>query len=205
VIYEAVDERFSRRLSEDTLSCVREKYKLPKAFLLLNGGLKSRKNIGRMIHAFKLITQKIPHMHLVITGAKKWKSNQVRAEILRMNNVRLVGFVEEKDLSAIYQLSSLFVYPSLYEGFGLPILEAQASGCAVVCSNVTSLPEVARESVEYCDPYNVEDIARAIMKVLNDETYRKELIGRGYENIKRFDWDRSACEIIKVMRDVSGK
>ncbi|MFC1809281.1 glycosyltransferase [Candidatus Omnitrophota bacterium] len=124
------------------------------------------------------------------------------AEIKRTKNIRLVGFVEENDLYALYQLASLYVYPSLYEGFGLPVLEAQASGCAVVCSKVSSLPEVGGESVQYCDPYSEDDIAQAVIKVLSDEVYRKDLIARGYENIKRFNWDQSARELLGIMREV---
>ena len=113
-----------------------------------------------------------------------------------------MDYVEEHVLISFYNVAKVFVYPSLYEGFGLPILEAQACGCPVITSNVSSMPEVAGESAILVDPYNVEEIASAIHKVSLDKNLRDNLIQKGFENCKRFSWQRCAEETLKVYEEV---
>ena len=117
-------------------------------------------------------------------------------------NVHLLGYVPDEELPILYNLTDIFAYPSLYEGFGLPILEAQACGCPVITSNVSSMPEVAGESAILVDPYNVEEIASAIHKVSSDKNLRDNLIQKGFENCKRFSWQRCEEETLKVYEEV---
>ena len=127
-------------------------------------------------------------------------------EIIEKNNlgerIFFTGYVEDADIAAIYNLAKLFVFPSLYEGFGIPPLEAQACGCPVVCSNVASMPEVCGDSVIYFDPCNVKEMRDKIQMVLNDEILQNELRVKGFENIKRFSWEHSAKQIIKTMESL---
>jgi glycosyltransferase involved in cell wall biosynthesis len=110
-----------------------------------------------------------------------------------------IGFVDEDDLPKIYNLADLLLFPSLYEGFGLPILEAQACGCPVLTSNVTSCPEVAGDGAHIVDPYSVDEIRDGILKIIKDNNYKEQLIKKGFENIKRFSWEKSARKILELI------
>jgi glycosyltransferase involved in cell wall biosynthesis len=107
--------------------------------------------------------------------------------------------VDEDDLPKIYNLADLLLFPSLYEGFGLPILEAQACGCPVLTSNVTSCPEVAGDGAHIVDPYSVDEIRDGILKIIKDNNYKEQLIKKGFENIKRFSWEKSARKILELI------
>jgi glycosyltransferase involved in cell wall biosynthesis len=202
VVYNAIDfDKF--KVIEDSLKLnfAKDKYKLPNEFLLFVGNVKPHKNLKNLLLSIKNIDT-----NLVIVGKKDGFitgdeniSNLIK-ECNLDNRVFFTGYVDDKDIPAIYNLAKVFVFPSLYEGFGIPPLEAQASGCPVVCSNIASLPEVGGDdSVVYCDPYSVEDIKEKIELVLDDENLQDDLKIKGFENIKRFSWEQSARKIIEVI------
>ena len=117
-------------------------------------------------------------------------------------NIVFKGRIDDDELISLYSNAVCFIYPSLYEGFGIPPLEAQACGCPVVCSNAASLPEVCGDSVIYFDPYSVKDMRDKILSVLNDEILQKELRTKGFNNIKRFSWKRSVEQVIEILRSL---
>jgi glycosyltransferase involved in cell wall biosynthesis len=141
---------------------------------------------------------------LVITGDSIWGENEIQKYIngnqLR-ERVKILGYVPEEDLIALYSAADLFIYLSLYEGFGLPILEAQACGCPVLTSDITSCPEVAGDGAHLVDPYSVAEISDGIKEILLNEKYRQAIIKKGNENVKKFFWQKTAKSILKVVRD----
>ncbi len=202
VVYNAIDfDKFKIIYDKSKLDFAKDKYKLPNKFLLFVGNVKPHKNLKNLLLAIKDID-----INLVIVGKKDGfitGDDNISSLIEKCNlenRVFFTGYVDDEDIPAIYNLAKVFVFPSLYEGFGIPPLEAQASGCPVICSNVASLPEVGGiDSVVYCDPYSVEDIAEKIKMVLADENLQNELKIKGFENIKRFSWEESAKKIIDVI------
>jgi len=152
-----------------------------------------------LLKAFERIKNHIPH-NLYITGGKKWGNNKIEDLMEKLSyRVKRLGEVSEEQLRDLYSEAEVFIYPSLYEGFGLPILEAQACGCPVISSNSTSLPEVGGKSVYYIDPYNEEEISLAILKILRNKKLKERLVKKGYNNIKRFSWKKSAQEILDLL------
>ena len=111
-----------------------------------------------------------------------------------------MGYVDEEDLPCLYNLASVYVYPSLYEGFGIPILEAQSCGCPVVTSNKSCLPEISGNGAVFINPYNTEDIVKSILRIINNSDLRKKLISEGYKNKKKFNWNKSAKKVIEIIK-----
>jgi len=185
----------------DKLNKVREKYSLPIEFLLFVGNVKPHKNIKNLLFALN-----DTNYHLVIVGKKdgfitgdNGIANLIKNDKIK-DRIHFTGYVEDEDIPIIYNLAKLFIFPSLYEGFGIPPLEAQACGIPVICSSTASLPEVGGvDSVLYIDPYNPDDIKEKILALMNDEDLQKELIRKGFENVKRFSWEKSAKKIIDIL------
>ena len=169
---------------------VRVKYNLPEKYILYFGTCGPRKNVESVIRAYARLAERVRKEYaLVITNP----TESVRALATEENvTPHYIANVAVEDKPAVYQMASVLVWPSLYEGFGLPVIEAQAAGTPVVCSNVTSLPEVAGDAAVLVDPMDTEAIADAIERCLYDEPFRRELIAKGHENVKRFNWDESA-------------
>lgn len=191
-------ENFRPNLSIDKLRDVRNRYSLPGDFVLYLGTVEPRKNISRLIEAFELIDEPI---FLVIAGKLGWKYNGILEQIKnspKRRYIKLVGYISESDKPYIMKLARVFAWPSLYEGFGLPILEAMAVGTPVVTSNVSSMPEVAGEAALMVNPYNVPDIAKAIKLLHTDIALREQYIMRGLERSTQFSWQKCA-EIIKTV------
>lgn len=189
-------DNFRPNLSIDKLRDVRNRYSLPGDFVLFLGTVEPRKNISRIIEAFELIEEPID---LVIAGKLGWKYAGILEQIQRSpkrRHIKLIGYVNDADKPYIMKLAKVFVWPSLYEGFGLPVLEAMAVGTPVVTSNVTSLPEVAGEAALLVNPYNVPDIAKAITQLYTDNSLREQYIIRGLQHSQKFSWKKCA-EIIK--------
>ncbi|MFW6025682.1 MAG: glycosyltransferase family 4 protein [Candidatus Woesearchaeota archaeon] len=170
------------------------KYSINKPFIFYVGSDVGRKNIKRLAKSFNSIEKQIPH-ELILAGNIRRQYNSQR--------IKKIGYVNNEDLVQLYNQADLYVYPSLYEGFGLPILEAQACGCPVLTSNVTSMPEVAGYGAHIVNPYSEKEIAEGMEKILNDKKYREELIKKGFENVKRFSWEKTARDILKVCKDLS--
>lgn len=163
-------------------------------FALAVGSIDPRKNLKSIIDIFTNHSE----YSLMIVGQQNKVFSSLNINNLP-NNIKFLGYVGDDELVDLYNNASLFIYPSLYEGFGIPPLEAQACGCPVVCSNAASLPEVGGDSTVYCDPYSAEDIASKIKMVLDDEDLQNELRAKGFENIKRFSWEESAKKIIEAI------
>jgi len=199
VCQEAVEERFRRTEDRAAIEAVLGRHRIRTPFLFYCGAVTPRKNVLRMLQAFDAVKDRVPHsLYLAINFTM---SDTAVQEILRTSlrgRAFIIGILDDPDLIALYSAADLSLYPSIYEGFGLPILEAQACGCPVLTSNVTSCPEVAGDSACIVDPYSVEAIRAGIVHVLSEQSYRDNLIVRGYENIKRFDWNKTAKRILKA-------
>lgn len=199
----ACSPALTRESSRERLDQLREKYGLPEKFILFVGNSNPRKNLTRLLRAFDSLKERgdLPHQ-LVIAGEQGWKfdKEKVLRDLEHREAVRFIGFVPDEDMSALYSAASLFAFPTLYEGFGIPVLEAQSCGVPVLASECSSLPEVAGEGALYVDPYEENSIAEGLRKLLTNRELVEKLVRAGYENAKRFSWERSAerlCEIIE--------
>ncbi len=183
---------------------VRQKFQLSQDFLLYTGVWREHKNLVRLLRSFSDVQKQFPNVQLVITGKKDPHYPEVlkTVETLALQkSVRFVGLVDFEDLKKLYSAATLYVFPSLYEGFGLPPLEAMAAGTPVVASRVSAIPEVCGDAAEYFDPYNVVDMTEVIKTVLATSEKQKELTQKGFERIKLFSWDRAAEETLKILQE----
>ncbi|MCK4891401.1 MAG: glycosyltransferase family 4 protein [Candidatus Pacebacteria bacterium] len=186
---------------------VKKKYNLPKKYILYLGTLEPRKNIIGLIKAFEILNTKYKILnteyHLVIAGSKGWLYNdifKIAKNSLVKNNIIFTGFIENKDKYVLYSLADLFVYPSFYEGFGFPPLEAMAYGTPVITSNFSSLPEAVGGAAIMINPYNLDELAKSMKMVLSDEHLQNNLIKKGFEQIKKFSWQRCAEETLEALK-----
>src|SRR5206468_1710407 len=207
VIYNAYDERFGIEPREEDVVRVRERYQLHDEFVLYAGNVKPHKNLERLITAFHLVRQRgLDHLKLVLIGDEISKYAALRRAVHRYQlhqYVRFLGYLPEETLAVMYRLSGVFVFPSLYEGFGLPPLEAMASGTPVVTSNVSSLPEVAGDAAVLVDPYDPQAIADGIYRVLTDADLRKDLRRKGVARAGQFSWEQSVRRVRRIYNEVS--
>lgn len=209
VVYEGVDQnKFKVQSEKCKIDEVTRNYGIEGEYLLFVGTIQPRKNLVRLIEAFQesLNSQKSP-TSLIIAGKKGWLSSEIYRAPKRCgveDKVKFLGFVPTDDIVLLMNGARALVFPSLYEGFGLPVLEALACGCPVVTSNLSSLPEVVGEVGFLVDPYRVDDIARGIREVLAmDEHKRGELIQGGLQRVKQFTWERCARETLEVLEKVN--
>ncbi len=208
VIYEAADSRFHPQPME-TIERIRRKHSLMEPFVLCVSTIEPRKNLTRLIEAWQLIVRKsrYPGIRLVIAGKRGWLYQPFfrRLEELGLDReVILLGHVPDGDLPALYSGATLFVFPSLYEGFGLPVLEAMACGTPVVCSNTSSLPEIVGEAALTFDPVDVEEMAARIEEALHNEALREEMRKKSLQQAAKFSWERTAKETLQIYREVAG-
>jgi glycosyltransferase involved in cell wall biosynthesis len=227
VVYNAPDPRFFEHgLMADARAAgpqaharesqrILERYQINYPFLLYAGNIRPQKNIPRMVEAFAVVRNELLEsspqyrdLHLIIIGDTISKYPSVRRAVIQSrveHSVRFLGFVPFDTLRAFYELASGFLFPSLYEGFGLPPLEAMAAGTPVLVSNVSSLPEVVGDAAIKVNPENVFDIARGIRELLLNETLRAELVKRGHAQAASFSWKYAAAEVVKIYREVAGR
>jgi glycosyltransferase involved in cell wall biosynthesis len=207
VIYNAYDERFGIEPREEDVDRVRERYQLHDEFVLYAGNVKPHKNLTRLIEAFHIVRRRnLEHLKLVLIGDEISRYAGLRRAVHQHQlhqSVRFLGYLPEETLAVMYRLAGVFVFPSLYEGFGLPPLEAMASGTPVVTSNISSLPEVAGDAALLVDPYDPVAIADGIERVLTDEGLRRELRRRGLERARQFSWQRSVDRVHEIYEEVS--
>jgi len=183
------------------LAKFREKFKLPANFILAVGTLEPRKNFSTLIKSFVIIKRKLPDYKLVIVGKKGWKYHLIEETLKHYQlekDVIFPGYLEAEDLKKIYTLATVFVFPSLYEGFGMPPLEAMACGCPVVSSNVASLPEVIADAGILIDPKNAHKIADSVVSLVENDQIRAMLIERGRRRVEKFNWANSAKTALEV-------
>jgi len=203
-VYHGVSDRF--RVIEDVVKLrdAREEYELPDDFILFVGHLYPEKNFGNLVRALHLVAKKIPH-DLVVVGRPRWKYQkdlQLIESLGLQQRVHFLYYIPNSDLPAIYNLASCFVLPSLYEGFGLVLVEAMACGCAVIGSRSGAIPEISDGAAILFDPYNPAEIGEAILKTLEDGDFRQSLIQKGLARAKEFTWDRCATNTLQVLKEV---
>jgi glycosyltransferase involved in cell wall biosynthesis len=207
VIYNSYDERFGVEPNEEDVARVRERYQLHDRFVLYAGNVKPHKNLERLIEAFNLLRQRgLDDLKLVLIGDDISRYTALRRAVHRHQlhkYVRFLGYLPEETLAVMYRLAGVFVFPSLYEGFGLPPLEAMASGTPVVTSNVSSLPEVAGNAAVLVDPYDTHSIADGIHRVLTDDALRAELRRLGLARAKQFSWESSVRRVREIYGQVA--
>jgi glycosyltransferase involved in cell wall biosynthesis len=179
----------------------------PEAFWLAVGTLEPRKNLRRLLKAFSLYDkQEVSRYPLVLAGGKGWLENDLEDFIQELgirDKVCLLGYVADEELAWLYNNCFSFVYPSLYEGFGLPVLEAMAFGAVVITSNTTSLPEVAGDAVQYINPLDEQDMVKAFKKIAEDADYRKELKAKAAKQAHKFSWEKTAQEVLDIYSEVA--
>ena len=206
VIYNAYEERFGVEPHEDEVARVRERYQLQDAFVLYAGNVKPHKNLARLIDAFDIVRRRgLDQLKLVLIGDEISRYAALRRAVHQHQlhkYVRFLGYLPEPTLAVLYRLAGVFVFPSLYEGFGLPPLEAMASGTPVVTSNVSSLPEVAGDAALLVDPYDPEAIADGIYTVLTDEAIGRDLKRKGLARARQFSWEQSVRRVREIYSEV---
>ena len=206
VIYNAYDDRFAIDPREEDVVRVRERFQLESEFVLYAGNVKPHKNLERLIEAFHLVRKRgLDHLKLVMIGDEISKYTALRRAVHHYQlhkYVRFLGYLPEVTLAVMYRLAGVFVFPSLYEGFGLPPLEAMASGTPVVTSNVSSLPEVAGDAAILVDPYDPRSIADGIYRVLSDERLRRDLRRKGVARAGMFSWEQSVRRVRAIYGEV---
>lgn len=203
----ALDARIGGPPDDEALARVRERFQLHDPFVLYVGNIKPHKNVDRLIEAFALVrTGPLANVKLLIIGDEISKYPTLRRAVHRLKlhkYVRFLGFVDDRTLAALYRLATVFAFPSLYEGFGLPPLEAMASGTPVVTSNVSSLPEVVGDAAIQVNPEDVHAIAHGLRRVLLDESLQAEMRARGLARAAEFSWARTVATIRRLYGDVA--
>lgn len=199
---------FRQRLAKSRLEAVRERYQLPDKFFLSLSSLEPRKNLDRLINAYRVMPDDVvAETGLVIVGSgnRVFAEPDIAAGIakVRRGRVMALGYVPAEDLPAIYRLSTALVFPSLYEGYGLPVIEAMAASTPVITSNRSSLPEVAGNAAVLIDPESIEELAAAMELLATDSGTRNLLIERGKKRASSFTWNRTAKAVMKVLRRVA--
>ena len=213
VIYNALDERFKQgHASEADRQFIAERYQVNYPFLLYAGRISPHKNVVRIIEAFSLLKNQLveegrfEELRLIIIGDEVSRHPDLRRAVIKsrmQNDVRFLGFVPIEVLRILYDQAKIFVFPSLYEGFGLPPLEAMAHGTPVVTSNTSSIPEVVGNAAVMVNPENVFEIQRALYRVLLDQNLREKLKARGVEQAQKFSWEESVGRMLKVYHEVA--
>jgi glycosyltransferase involved in cell wall biosynthesis len=199
VISCGVDPRFMPAPDGDARRAVLARYGITTPYMLYVGGINARKNIAQLFEAFGRLRARHPGLKLVIGGKRQWQTGAIDTTFARLNladDVHFTGYVADDDLPALYSAAELFVFPSLYEGFGLPPLEAMSCGTPVVTSTASSLPEVVGAAALTVDPYAVDDLLGAVERALTDGALRAELRRRGVERAAGFTWRRTAAETL---------
>ncbi len=191
---------YNREIDPKVSAKVRKKYSLPDKFILGVGTLEPRKNFPALIKAFVTVKRKFPDYKLVIVGKQGWKYRELQKAVKQFElteDVIFTGYMKDEDLHHTYNLAEVFVFPSLYEGFGIPPLEAMASGCPVVASNTSSLPEVVGEAGLLIEPTNSHKIADAIISLIENPQLRNMLLERGFHHARKYSWDESARIVLE--------
>lgn len=206
VVHMAAEDIFAESVDPVFVERVKAKYSLSSQFILHVGIIYPGKNVEKLICAFAKIAKKFPHK-LVLVGGFRWKYSRVFDLIEEFNlkdKVIITNWVPRSELPVFYKLADLFAFPSLYEGFGIPVLEAMTCGCPVVTSSTGATPEIAGDAALIVNPRSVDEIYKAIVRVLEDEKLKKELVSKGYARAKKFSWEKSARETLSVFKELEG-
>jgi len=225
VIYPGVDPHLKPVVDQNRLVAAQQKYGIVPPYLLYIGTLQPRKNLVRLVQAYA--ANNVPHQ-LVLAGKRGWLAQPILDTISNLQSpvsnlqfpipdipsdnpqspiskpILLPGFVHDDDKAALISGATALLYPSLYEGFGFPVLEAQACGTAVLCAESSSLPELAGEAALLVDPLDIVELAAAIQRLASDEPLRRQLIEKGFENVKRFSWQKTARQVLATLEQAAG-
>ncbi|HDY67923.1 MAG TPA: glycosyltransferase family 1 protein [Candidatus Scalindua sp.] len=207
VIYQAISEVFRPVRDSTLLQRILGKYQISSNYIFTVGTLEPRKNIVRLIRAFSILKHlKQYDGQLVIAGAKGWFYDEIFKVVEGLNlkkDVVFTGYVPDRELVYLYNGARIFVFPSLYEGFGLPPLEAMSCGVPVIASRISSLPEVVTDAAILVNPYDFNELAATIADLLHDEKLQTDLIETGFRNIQRFSWDKVARDTLAVYNSIA--
>jgi glycosyltransferase involved in cell wall biosynthesis len=204
-IHLGVDHGAFKHFPREALDICRRELSLPDRFVLFVGTREPRKNLDRLLHAYAELPDSLRRdLSLVLVGPQGWGKNELDEKKLK-TGVMIFQYLDVRKLAMTYNLASVFVYPSLYEGFGLPPLEAMACGCPVIASNVASIPEVCGGASYYVNPLDVQSIAEGLHRVLSDEQLRLSLIAKGMDRAQLFTWDETARKTLAVFNDAIGE
>jgi glycosyltransferase involved in cell wall biosynthesis len=199
-VHLAAASHFRHVADEAQLESVRRRYGLPSRFLLTAGATDPRKNVASVVQAYRQLPADLREEFGLVVFGKDWHGRSSEAwGSAPQNGVRVIGYVDDEDLPALYTLADAFVFASLYEGFGLPPLEAMRCGTPVVCSSAASLPEVVGDAAVLVDPRDVGSIREAVEALLRNEERRRELEDRGATHVERFSWRATAARILEVI------
>ena len=204
VVYAGLREIFLRKMDDNKIVSVQRRYNLDPDYIMMAGTLEPRKNILGALQAYSLLSPKNQQRYrFVIVGKKGWYYKQIFQKVKDLDlmlRVKFLEYIPDEDLVTLMQGAKLFLFPSFYEGFGLPILEAMQSGVPVLASRVTSIPELGVDAIHYADPYDVVDIADGITQLLENEEYRAQLLRKGFEQVKNFSWGKTAAIILDTIK-----
>jgi len=206
VVYPGYDETFAPVLDSDRLASIRQRYDLPDAYIVHVGTLQPRKNLAGLLDARAELTRKARPTHLAIAGKKGWLYESLFARVRQLrlqDTVHFLGYVPQQDLPALITGARVFVLPSFYEGFGLPVLEAMACGTPVICSDVSSLPEVAGDAAVLVPPHDTEQLVQALRRLLDDHALRRRLGQKGLHQVSRFSWEKCAQQTLRILEAVA--
>ena len=195
--------RSFRRRQDGEISKLRRRLGIPQDFVLYVGTIEPRKNLRRFVEAFERLLRTSLSLKLVIAGGQGWLMDDFTSYIRRkglQDVVCLTGYLEDQDLGALYSSCKAFVYPSLYEGFGLPPLEAMACGAPVICSRIPALIETVGTAARLIDPYNVDDLAQAMFELLSDDRVQEHYARLGIAHVQKFSWEQTALRTLEVYR-----
>lgn len=207
-IYEAADQQTYHPRNQAMIKPFKQKYQLHKPYLLFTGQWRVHKNLLRLVEAFNLLKDKNPNLNLVFVGKKDPRFPELPALVkkLKLNHkIKFTGFVPEEDLPLFYNGALAFVFPSVAEGFGLPPLEAMASGTPVISSNVSCMPEILGDAAHYFDPYSIKDMAKKINEVIHSRKLQTQLVDRGFKQVQKYNYQKMARQTQQVYLEVLAK
>lgn len=208
VIACGVEERFQPLADREILSRIKATYQITASQVVLYvGSIHTRRNVTTLIRAFQRVCQHVPDVQLVLVGKLEYPYLDLPALMKELGVTRQVlwpGYVRDEDLPGLYNLADAFIYPSSYEGFGLPVLEAMACGTPVITANTSSLPEVVGDAAILIDPVNLGDMTDAMTQLLNNADLRQDFSARGIARARQFSWERTARETLHVYQEVGG-
>jgi len=210
VIHSGIDQAFfNNEINPEKISELKNRYQLNKPFILFLSTLEPRKNVEALVKAFEIIKEKNnSDLELVLAGACGWKFKPILKRIKSskyFKDIKLIDYVVAEDRQALYKLAQVLAYPSFYEGFGFPPLEAMALGTPVVAANVSSIPEITGDAAILVDPYNPLSLALALEQVLEDEKLRENLIIQGKNHSLNYTWDRAARAYLGLFEEIISK
>lgn len=205
--HNAASEDFNREISSSELEEVRNKYNLPEKYILYLGTMQPRKNIPNLIMAYAKIKDRLSDTSLVVVGNKNAHNFDKRIDeqigkLKLENNVLFPGFIDEQDKAAVFRLAHVFVFPSLYEGFGIPVLEAFLAGTPVLASDIESLREVAEKSALFADASDVDKFSKSLYDISIENNLRNSLVGKGFKRADFFSWQKTAQKVISIIQSI---